>query len=296
MLYFDQVDNKRFGTIRQQFWALAHFPFHISLVLLMEGTARFITWRNAIEVVDLLILRFDEIYSSSNDTLVLAADFSAFSKDLLKTVEADVSKFNVTQYIYDLAAESEWDSDAAFVAVDGIFGTLINATFKFFKIQASKKDLSPKPKDNSAAVKPDPLTDLYNALKVYDLVFVYFFIAAGLTLIMMAILIALAKKGKCAGDYTAILLRLLVGCALAMISIVKINTAAQQKFLYSAWMLPSVLLALFVVVVLDGIFGLVLPAPRPVVTRTKSHDDESGQGQGQGQGQGHGHGHGHGQA
>lgn len=273
MLYFDQVDNKRFGTIRQQFWALAHFPFHISLVLLMEGTARFITWRNAIEVVDLLILRFEEIYSSSNDTLVLAEDFSAFSKELLKTVEADVSKFNVTQYIYDLAAESKWDSEAAYVAVDGIFGTLINATFKFFKIQASKKDLSQKPKDS--AVKPDPLTDLYNVLKVYDLVFVYFFIAAGLTLIMMAILIALAKKGKCAGDYAAILLRLVVGCALAMISIVKINTAAQQRFLYSPWMLPSVLLGLFVVVVLDGIFGWVLPAPRP---RMKSH--ESGKGHG----------------
>lgn len=281
MLYFDQVDNKRCGTIRQQFWALAHFPFHISLVLLMEGTARFITWRNAIEVVDLLILRFDEIYSSSNDTSVLAADFSAFSKALLKTVEADAGKFNVTQYIYDLAAESEWDSDAAFAAVDGIFGTLINATFKFFKIQASKKDLAQTPKDST--VKLDPLTDLYNALKVYDLVFVYFFIAAGLTLVMMAVLIALAKKGKCAGDYAAILLRLVVGCGLAMISIVKVNTAAQQKFLYSAWMLPSVLLGLFVVVVLDGIFGWVLPAPRPVVSRTNSH--ENGQAHEQAHGQ-----------
>lgn len=270
MLYFDQVDNKRFGTIRQQFWALAHFPFHISLVLLMEGTARFITWRNAIEVVNPLFLLVDEIYSSSNDTRVLAAEFSDISKDILKAVDADLSKFNVTQYIYDLA-ESEWDSDAAWVAVNDILGTLINATFKYFKIQASKKDLSQsQPKDS--AVKPDPLTDLYNALKVYDLVFVYFFIAAGLTLILMAVLIALAKKGKCAGDYTAILLRLVVGCGLAMISIVKVNTAAQQNFLYSAWMLPSVLLGLFVVVVLDGIFGWVLPAPRPVVSRTKSHE------------------------
>lgn len=276
MLYFDQVDNKRFGTIRQQFWALAHFPFHISLVLLMEGTARFITWRNAIEVVDSILLRFDDIYSSSNDTATLAANFSTFSKDLLKIVEADAGKFNVTQYIYDLAAESAWDTEAAFAAVDGIFGTLINATFKFFKIQASKKNLSKTQKDTT--IKPDPLVVLYDTLKVYDLVFVYFFIAAGLTLVMMALLIALAKKGKCAGDYAAILLRLVVGCGLAMISIVKVNTAAQQDFLYSAWMLPSVLLGLFVVVVLDGIFGWVLPAPRPVVSRTSSH--ESGKGHG----------------
>ena len=267
MLYFDQVDNKRFGTIRQQFWALAHFPFHISLVLLMEGTARFITWRNAIDQVDSVIFQFDEIWSSSNDTSVLAAKFSAFSKALLKIVEADAGKFNVTQYIYDLAAESEWDTEAAYAAVDGIFGTLINATFKYFKIQASQKDTQ-----KYLSIKPDPFTDLYNVLKVYDLVFIYFFIAAGLTLVTMAVLIGLAKKGKCAGDYAAILLRLVVGCGLAMITIVKVNTAAQQNFLYSAWMLPSVLLGLFIVVVLDGIFGWVLPAPRPVVSRTNSHE------------------------
>ncbi len=278
MLYFDQVDNKRFGTIRQQFWALAHFPFHICLVLLMEGTARFITWRNALEVVDLIILHFDEIYSSSNDTAVLASEFSEFSKSLLKTVEADAVKYNVTQYIYDLRAELEWDTEAAYVAVDGIFGTLINATFKYFKIQASKKDESQTQKDPT--IRPDPLRDLYNVLKVYDLVFVYFFVAAGLTLVMMAVLIALAKKGKCAGDYAAILLRLVVGGGLAMISIITVNTAAQQNYLYSAWMLPSVLLGLFVVVILDGIFGWVLPAPRPMVSRTNSYDSDKEYGHG----------------
>ena len=267
MLYFDQVDNKRFGTIRQQFWALAHFPFHISLVLLMEGTARFITWRNAIDQVDSVIFQFDEIWSSSNDTSVLAANFSDYSKTLLKLVEADAGKFNVTQYIYDLAAKSEWDTEAAYAAVDGILWTLINATFKYFKIQASKKDTQ-----KYLSIKADPFTDLHNVLKVYDLVFIYFFIAAGLTLVTMAVLIGLAKKGKCAGDYAAILLRLVVGCGLAMISIVKVNTAAQQNFLYSAWMLPSVLLGLFIVVVLDGIFGWVLPAPRPVMSRTNSHE------------------------
>lgn len=271
MLYFDQVDNKRFGTIRQQLWALARFPFHISLVLLMEGTARFISWRNAIEVVDLIILNIYKICISSNDTSVLAANFSAFSKYLLKSVEAETDKFDVTKYIYDLEAEPNLDTEAAVEAVDSISWTLINATLKFFKIQASKKYLSKKQKDFS--VKPDdPFTDLYNTLKVYDLVFVYFFVAAGLTLVMMAVLIALAKKGKCAGDHVAILLRLVAGCGLAMISIVKVNTAAQQNFLFSAWMLPSVLLGLFVVVVLYGIFGWVLPAPRPVVSRTNSHE------------------------
>lgn len=236
----------------------------------MEGTARFIAWRNAIEIVDGIISYCIEIDYSSNDTSVLAANFSAFSQTLLKTVEADTGKFNVTQYINNLEVEPTWDTEAAIVAVDNILGTLISATLKYFKIQASKKDLLKTQKDSS--VNLDRFTELYNTFKVYDLVFVYFFVAAGLTLVMMAVLIAIAKKGKCAGDYAAILLRLVVGCGLAMISIVKVNTAAQQAFLYSAWMLPSVLLGLFVVVVLDGIFGWVLPAPRPVVSRTNSHE------------------------
>ena len=271
MLYFDQVDNKRFGTIRQQIWALAHFPFHISLVLLMEGTARFITWHNAIELVDLIIFHFDDIYSSSNDTAFLASKFFDFSTSLLKTVEADAAKYNVTQYIYDLRAELQWDTEAAYEAVDGIFGTLISATLKYFKIQASEKYESQTHKDPT--VKPDALRDLYNVLKVYDLVFVYFFVAAGLTLVMMAMLIALAQKRKCAGDYAAILLRLVVGIGLGMVSIVAVSAAAQQKYLYSAWMLPTVLLGLFVVVILDGIFGWVLPAPT-ILSRTNSYDSE----------------------
>ena len=236
----------------------------------MEGTARFITWRNALELVDVASHDFDKIYYSTNNTAVLASEFSDFAKSLLKTVDADAVKYNVTQYIYDLRAESRLDTEAAYMAVDGIFGTLIKATFNYFKIQASKKSETQK----DPSVRPDPLRELYNVLKIYDLVFIYFFVAAGLTLVMMAVLIALAKKGKCAGDYAAIILRLLVGSGLAMISIVAVNSAAQQRYLYSAWMLPSVLICLFFVVVLDGIFGWVFPAPKPMVSRSNSYDSD----------------------
>ncbi len=271
MLYFDQVDNKRFGTVRQQFWALCHFPFHLSLVLLMEGTSRFITWRNAIEVVNTVVAKCAQIYASSTDTRVLARRFDDYSSSLLTNVTADPVKYNVTGYIQDLANSKNASSDAASLAVVELVGTLINATLKFFKIQATKKFV----KGIKQKKIKDPFAELEGVIKVYDLVFVYFFVAAGLTLVMMAILIALAKKGKCAGDYAAIGLRLIIGIGLSAIALVKVNPTLQENFLYSPWMLPSVLIGLFVVVLLDGIFGWVLPAPK-MVSRSSTHESQHG--------------------
>jgi hypothetical protein len=50
-LYFDNVQMEHFGTIRQQIWAFLHFPFHLALVLLMEGINQFVIWRHAVEIL-----------------------------------------------------------------------------------------------------------------------------------------------------------------------------------------------------------------------------------------------------
>lgn len=231
MLYFDQVDAKRFGTIRQQFWALCHFPFHVALVLLLEGTSRFITWRNANEVVNQLQAELDTVWNGSNDTSVLAEGFSSVGEGWLKFVEADASKFDITPYLMELQNTTDPDSEQALTAAINIIDTLLRAIFKYFKIEASKSNQKKSATDVSAK---EPFADITSALEVYDLVFTYFFLAAGFTLIMMAILIGLAKKGKCAGDYAAIGLRVAVGAALACIAALHNNEQAQWRFLDTA--------------------------------------------------------------
>lgn len=223
----------------------------------MEGTSRFVTWRNALEVVKLITAEYEIIYAKFNTTADIGTAFDAYSTKLLSSVNADLTVYNVTSFISDIKKEKDPRSEKALSAVTGLLGTLINATFKFFKIQASKRTA----KTDSKKVK-DPIAELDKVVKVFDLVFIYFFIAAGLTLIIMAVLIALAKKGKCAGDYAAIILRLIVGVALTMITVVKTNPNLQDQFLFSAWILPTVLLGLFIVVLLDGVFGWILPAPK----------------------------------
>jgi hypothetical protein len=43
---------EHFGTIRQQIWAFLHFPFHMALVLLMEGINQFVIWRHTVEILN----------------------------------------------------------------------------------------------------------------------------------------------------------------------------------------------------------------------------------------------------
>lgn len=172
-----------------------------------------------------------------------------------------MSKYNITTFLSDLAASPNPNSNAAWYASDDIFATLQTAVFKYYKISAAESSAKADSSHYINGAPHDPFKDLGSVFHVYDLVFVYFFIAAGCTLLMMAILIALAKKNKCGGDYAAIALRGAVGFALALLAAVKGDYSAQEHFLYSPWMLPTVFLAVGVVVVVDGVLGYVFPAP-----------------------------------
>ena len=44
VLYFDQIEHDRFGTIRQQIWAILHFPLHVAILLTVEGSTTLILW------------------------------------------------------------------------------------------------------------------------------------------------------------------------------------------------------------------------------------------------------------
>lgn len=52
VLYFDQIENDRFGTIRQQIWALLHFPLHVAILLTVEGTTELILWNIIVHADD----------------------------------------------------------------------------------------------------------------------------------------------------------------------------------------------------------------------------------------------------
>lgn len=278
MLYFDQVDAKRFGTIRHQFWALAHFPFHVALVLFLEGTSRFVIWRNAMENTIGVIARLEAVLQSSSNTTELSGALNAIVDDVAGSdpglgniIAAERFKSNISSAFDALAASVDIDSRQASDALSEIVGLILRSIFQFFNLKAPKKD-------TMIAVSPDtpkdPLSEVNAVLHVYDLVFVYFFVAAGCTLLMLSLLIALAKKNKCLGDYVAIVVRVIMGLGLASVATLKANPLRLERFLMSPWILPTVVLALAVVVFLDGLFGYLLPAA-PVTAKSETSSENS---------------------
>ena len=52
VLYFDQIEHDRFGTIRQQIWAILHYPLHVAILLTVEGSSMLILWNVIYKVQD----------------------------------------------------------------------------------------------------------------------------------------------------------------------------------------------------------------------------------------------------
>jgi predicted phage tail protein len=42
MIYFDWLNAAESGFIRREIWVFLHFPFHLALVLLMEGVTQLV--------------------------------------------------------------------------------------------------------------------------------------------------------------------------------------------------------------------------------------------------------------
>lgn len=52
-------------TFRQQAWTLIHFPFHLTMVLFMQGFTQFIIWSKIVDTIN--HLSFDSVFSSTDD-------------------------------------------------------------------------------------------------------------------------------------------------------------------------------------------------------------------------------------
>lgn len=52
MLYFDQIETSRFGTIRQQVWGLMHFPLNLATVFILEGMRELVAYRTINDISD----------------------------------------------------------------------------------------------------------------------------------------------------------------------------------------------------------------------------------------------------
>ncbi|KAL2063186.1 hypothetical protein VTL71DRAFT_6258 [Oculimacula yallundae] len=256
MLYFDSLPRHHFGSIRQQIWAFLHFPFHLSLVLTMVGMAEFVLWHKMVAVSKSFINTvngpsFLDLYS--NNSTAISDVMKPYIQDLFtsyppsnpKTFTKVDSGLRVLQLGYN--ANNATSVTAYLNTYNDVISTVVHSVFTSYGFKV------PKPKPGQEA----PLNSSAELDRVNDvirIVFVYFFVAAGMTLILMGLLnfLTLPREQftRSGLKHPAVLGRfgiyVYIGLGLALLSI-STHYDAGSRLANSGWLLPLVCFCILVV-------------------------------------------------
>lgn len=68
MLYFDYnpKESRHYGTIRAQIWAILHFPFHVSLILILEGVKQMLMFQNIVKTMEVVFAPLNALNDAGN--------------------------------------------------------------------------------------------------------------------------------------------------------------------------------------------------------------------------------------
>lgn len=216
VLYFDQIEHDRFGTIRQQIWAMLHFPLHVALLLTVEGSSALILWNIIVHSTDDLwnlypvysYSDFPTDYASArdvvtytNETIIEFAErFKAGALDSAVNYQVDLDKILNLKPRF---GSVEWNDQAGEIC-DDLWTQIENFVFENFGIEVPEHTQ----KGTSATAEASQNDALYN---VFSTVFLYFYIAAGVFLVILAVMYWFGKTNKSRGEWGSMAVRVFAG-------------------------------------------------------------------------------------
>ncbi|PBP26014.1 hypothetical protein BUE80_DR003085 [Diplocarpon rosae] len=239
MIYFDWINRNHFGSFREGVWALLHFPFHLALVLLVEGAAQFIVWRKVVEV----IREVNKLFLAAQKSF-MGTSSSQFAQVLSNVTNEVFKKYNpvFTRTLRDsekamyAIGNSTFNSVEQLKEITTLFAVIQDSIFDGFGIE-------PPEVENT---DPDPNEEWSKNADAFKLIFIYFFVASGITLILMNALNFLSRPKPTRGDYGRIFVNFVLGAGLASLASI-VNTTEGFEYAQSPWILPTVALAFVLV-------------------------------------------------
>ncbi|KAI0409702.1 hypothetical protein F4802DRAFT_614360 [Xylaria palmicola] len=270
MIYFDWMANHdSLSGIRQTLWAIFHFPFHILLLLFMEGSTQFVQWWKILEAVQWAADQFTSGAAKIQDSVDPEASPTLTVVDLLNTTITHIFErykptYIDTGYEVDRVLEmistipDEWWTDESPAAqeyevlfedsLDELTTAITNSILVNFKIDPiqsialSANDTTTGTQLQTAAL--DQTSDRFT------ITFEFTFVTAGLTLIFMTILFAIARPRRSWSVSVAVRMAMfvLIGLGLGLIAIASRDD--EGVYISGPWLLPTLALVFFLVLVL----------------------------------------------
>jgi hypothetical protein len=262
ILYFDQIDHHRFGTIRQQVWALLHYPLHVAILLTVEGNTSLIVWNSVVQGLKYIWARQPLPTNAPGTNFASSQDFINF---------VDASMVAIDKQFKSASWKSEYPWNGNLTALANISSTYQfkssewnNATIPILNRMYTSAELfiftsHKETMDKMVAVIPN-ITDDETALKtmyaIFDVVVLYFFVCAGGMLLVLAIMYWFGKLHKTKYEFGEMINRTIIGFIIPVVGVTATLTNKSEtgfKFVASNWLIPIVLFGFLIVVVLDNV-------------------------------------------
>ncbi|KAE9377366.1 hypothetical protein N431DRAFT_542699 [Stipitochalara longipes BDJ] len=254
MLYFDALPEYHFGSIRQQIWAGLHFPFHLALVLFLEGTGQWVLWFKMNETVSEVLGIVNSVLNDpSANTTNVVPQINDFLQGLFEAFPPEEGvNATVTSLFTELQDGFNTDNQTS------INSTLLDISVNIIKYVYGIYDLESAGDDATAG--DTGIDELQGDFSVMTIIFLYFFIAAGVTLILMGVLNILTLPHSCftrkALKHPGVWFRMgaffIIGAPLAALAAI-VNSDAAGNLIFTPWLLPVVVFCLLIVLVVQYI-------------------------------------------
>ena len=271
MLYFDAVQPERMGALRQHAWALLHFPFHGTVVFVVEGMASLAIWRKVLDVTAPLKAAigavatdhptWDQVVHVNNTMSDIVATF------LRPTTAQSTASFvqlpDQTEAFETLIHKASTQPEVR-AALRSIYNAGLTYVCGKFKIEphvhhhhhhhaaAGAPEAHHEATTEPDVGDPTETDQMADALfELFETVFVYFFAFTGGVLVLLAVLYLLGRRHKLPAEYGTVVVRIVVGVGLGLVAVLvapslrdkATHNDALHKFLYSPWVLPTVVFA-----------------------------------------------------
>ncbi|WEW56860.1 hypothetical protein PRK78_002315 [Emydomyces testavorans] len=242
MIYFDQTDENRFGSIRQQIWALLHFPLHMSILITNEGSRAFVLYSVA---KGIYVKAFGDSQASklANTTSQLVDMLKEIVSNLTERLRNKEATPDFEPIFNNITAIKNPNSNPQ--ELDNLLTEFTDRVFvwimKSFGVEVESGE-------KGSAVHETVGEQVEKLSEKFFVVFRFFFIAAGLVLIFMAVLHWFSKSHKSRGEVLSIITTTLIGIGVSLVSIIALvgsgeGETAFSNYLNSGWIVPTIVLA-----------------------------------------------------
>ncbi|KAK5091649.1 hypothetical protein LTS08_005410 [Lithohypha guttulata] len=273
VLYFDNVDHHRFGTIGQQLWTLFHFPAHVCILLTVEGSTALLIWnacRNAIGWIT-----EDSLPSATNPIRnpVAKKDFASleeFVAQVNKTYWETSAQYYYKSLTEDYYSTTKFNEDLAKLSKPkASFGSddwaaevkvTLEKMSNYFQYFIYQNFGAEGPNHKLKKTKEyDQKVELYE--DGYKFTLMYFYCSAGALLFVFALLYWFGRQKKTKTEWASIGFRILAGMGLPLmiISPLKEKEGDHDTFRYtfSYLLIPIVSLTLLIVIIIDNVLKAI---------------------------------------